>query len=149
MGYEIEVRHLARTPTLTVHAEITQAEIQATMGASFGALFGYAGRNGVQPTGVFARYHAFEPKIVMDVGVTLARALPGEGNIEAGEIAEGDAAVTLHVGPYETIAPAYQAVQAWIAANGRAAAGPPMEFYLSPPDVPPDQIRTEVVFPLA
>ena len=149
MPYDIEVRHLARTPTLTIHAEIAQSEIQATMGASFGALFGYAGRNGVQPTGVFARYHAFEPKIVMDVGVMLPRALGGEGNIEAGEIAEGDAAVTLHVGPYDAMAPAYEAVQAWIAANGRSAAGPPMEIYLSPPDVPPDEVKTEVVFPLA
>jgi effector-binding domain-containing protein len=149
MPHEIEVRHLSRTPTLTIHAEIAPAEIQATMGASFGALFGYAGRNGVQPAGVFARYHAFEPKVVMDIGVTLPRALPGEGNIEAGEIAECDAAVTLHVGPYEGMAPAYEAVQAWIAAKGRTAAGPPMEFYLSPPDVPPDQIKTEVVFPLA
>lgn len=149
MGYEIEVRHLQRTPTLTIHAEVTMAEIQATMGASFGALFGYAGRQGVEPTAAFARYYAVEPKIVMDVGVTLARALPGEGNIEAGEIAEGDAAVTLHLGPYEAIAPAYEAVQAWIAANGRSASGPPMEFYLSPPNVPPDEIKTEVVFPLA
>lgn len=57
--------------------------------------------------------------------------------------------MTLHVGPYETLAPAYEAVQAWMAANRRVAAGPPMEFYLSPPDVTADEIKTEVVFPLA
>jgi effector-binding domain-containing protein len=64
-------------------------------------------------------------------------------------LAAGMFATLLHVGPYDTLASAYDDLVAWIGAHDLAVAGPPREVYLSPPDTPPDQIRTIVEFPVA
>jgi effector-binding domain-containing protein len=152
MAYDVTVRHLERTPTLTIRSEGPMSSIKDRIGEGFGALFAYLGPRAGQTTGVFARYYTMsETNAVMDTGVMLAAPVAGEGNITAGEIAEGDAAVTTHVGPYETVAAAYEAVQAWIAANHRTVAGAPLEVYLTDPETEPDPAkwRTEVIFPIA
>jgi DNA gyrase inhibitor GyrI len=56
---------------------------------------------------------------------------------------------TLYVGPYDKIEPAYGAMMAWVPANGYAFAGPPEEVYLNDPAVvPPEELQTEVCFPI-
>lgn len=58
-------------------------------------------------------------------------------------------ATTMHQGPYEGVAPAYERLGAWIADKGLQMAGPPMEAYLNDPyEVPPEQILTEVMMPV-
>jgi effector-binding domain-containing protein len=58
-------------------------------------------------------------------------------------------ATTMHQGPYEEVASAYERLMGWIAEQGLQVSGPPMEAYLNDPfEVPPDQILTEVMIPV-
>ena len=68
---------------------------------------------------------------------------------QAQQLPAGTFATLLHVGPYDTVAGTYDAVVAWIGDHDLAVAGPPREVYLSPPDTPPEQIRTIIEFPAA
>jgi len=62
----------------------------------------------------------------------------------------GRAVQCLHVGPYDRIGAAYDAVTAWMAERGLQHAGPPREFYLNDPqEAPPGELRTRVVVPVA
>ena len=54
----------------------------------------------------------------------------------------------LHIGPYDTLGTAYDAIESYVADKGLNVSGSPREFYLSPPDVPPDQIQTLVERPV-
>ncbi len=65
------------------------------------------------------------------------RALPG-----------GDAAVIVHVGPYDTIGESYQALATWVGEHGFRIAGPPHEIYLTGPDEPGPPV-TEIRIPVA
>lgn len=58
-------------------------------------------------------------------------------------------ASVVHRGPYDTVAPTYSALEAWVAEQGYTVAGPPREAYMSDPaTVPPEEYLTEVQFPV-
>jgi len=100
----------------------------------------------------FVIYHAVptpgEP-IDIEVCVPVAHAIEAREPWRLEELPAGTFASTLHIGPHHTVAPAYGALTAWIAANGLAIAGPPREVYLSEPSTPPERIRMVVEFPVS
>jgi DNA-binding transcriptional MerR regulator len=75
------------------------------------------------------------------------------GPVEGAEVEElpgGLMAVTMHVGAFEEIGLAYHALFAGAQERGYEPAGPVREHYLSDPDVvPPEELATEVLLPLA
>ena len=62
----------------------------------------------------------------------------------------GPAAVTTHMGPYDTLSNAYGAIETWMEAKGQAPAGAPWESYITDPAEHPDPSnwRTEIYWPL-
>ena len=61
-------------------------------------------------------------------------------------------ATVMNVGPYDSVPPAYFAIEQWMSDNGHVAGGRPWESYLDGPDVPeprtlvnPDGSRLDVV----
>jgi AraC family transcriptional regulator len=73
---------------------------------------------------------------------------PAGRTLEAVSVPGGEMAVVIHVGPYESIGEAYQALGAWFAAEGRTGAGPACEVYLTRPEDPGDPV-TEIRMALA
>lgn len=58
-------------------------------------------------------------------------------------------ASTVHRGPYDELASAYHTLTGRIAEHGHQAAGPPRELYLNDPgEVPPEELLTEVQWPI-
>jgi len=70
--------------------------------------------------------------------------------IQIRELPATDAACLLVHGEYAQLNEAYLFLQAWIEANGRAAAGPPREVYLTDPvaETNVKKWRTEIQWPL-
>jgi effector-binding domain-containing protein len=63
----------------------------------------------------------------------------------------GEAATTIHVGPYDELGMAYREVEGWLDANGRTTASSPYDVYINDPaevDSPAEYI-TEIVWPLS
>jgi len=152
MAYDISVKKLARRHTLVIKGSMRADELPNFFGQAFGELFGYATRKGSMPDGPpFARYPSVGPEqVVVEAGVTVASPVAGEGRVEASDLPGGEAAVTTHIGPYESLHEAYRAVEAWMQANGRAPGGAPWETYFSDPQQEPDPMkwRTEIAWPL-
>ncbi len=104
--------------------------------------------SGIAPAGPpFARYTlAGDGRFDVEAGVAVTGRVEPEGRVEASALPAGPAAVTLHEGPYDTVAAAYEAVTAWIEAHGGTPLEMGWEHYLNDPtagEVP----RTEVVIP--
>ena len=83
----------------------------------------------------------------VDFGVQIVRPLvaPAEGEIVAAETPAGEVATAKHVGPYDRIKKAHDAIHAWKKETGRDFAGVSWEVYGDPAD-DPTKNETEVFY---
>jgi effector-binding domain-containing protein len=150
MNYEVQLRRLEETNTAVVRTRVSLSDIGAVMPEIFKEVYEYLELNQIPLLGqAFGCYviHQQENQVEIEAGFTTAVPIQSAGRIQPGTLPEGEAAVCLHVGPYEEIGPAYDTIVKWIREQGRQQAGPPWEVYLSMPAETPAQ--TEVYFPLA
>jgi effector-binding domain-containing protein len=91
---------------------------------------------------VFLYHHPASRDLPMDVdfGVEVVRSFDPEGEVRPAETPAGEAAVAVHVGPYDRMKETHDAIHAWSAANHRAFAGMSWEIYGDPS---PDPAKTE------
>lgn len=147
----IELREESAQHTAVVRRRISMAEtdhIPGWIGAAFEAIQ----RTGQQPTGLpFLRTLAMDADgMEIEVGWPVPAPFRDDGDVQAGALPGGLCAVVSYLGPYEGIAPAYEAVQAWCADHGHELAGPSWESYVTDPTQEPDPAkwRTGVYFPV-
>jgi AraC family transcriptional regulator len=155
MGYSIEVKELPSQLTLQISKQVTFETIPAAMGEAFGAIMAQAEAGGATYAGPpFVIYPGgfegdFPMVLHMPVAPGAAAPDPASG-VELGEVAGGTAACVMHMGPYERLGEAYEAAQTWLQQNGKTPSGPPREIYLNDPgSVGPDELLTEIAFPIA
>jgi effector-binding domain-containing protein len=148
----VELREIEPRPTAAIRTTTTVAGISEALGQIFPEVAASLGRQGAQPSGPpFARYLNFqEDAIDLEAGLPVPAAVTGEGRVAASELPGGRVAVTVHVGPYEAIGAAYEAVDAWIKEQGFQPAGAPWEVCTTDPNEvqDPAEWRTEVFHPV-
>lgn len=149
--YEIEQRDLTEQPAVVMRATLDVAEIGPFIGQAYGRIAAYIGEAGGAIAGPpFARYGRQGDTMTFSVeaGFPVGAPLPGTGDIEMLTLPGGPAAVTVHIGPYDAMEPAYEAVMAWVAERGTPS-DLPREVYFSDPEQQPDPAtwRTEVIQP--
>ncbi len=153
--YIIDRTELSTVPVLFIRTRTDRTAVAETLGQSLPAVFGHVMAQGLAMAGPpFVRYLDSSPAFVtLEAGIPLVDpppAPPTDSGIERGELPEGPAATTVHVGPYETIGAAHEALDRWMADRGETAAGAPWEIYLTDPAEVPDpaEWQTQVVWPL-
>lgn len=144
---------LVPQPILFVRRRVARNEIAGNIATCLGMTFGLAMQKGYAIGGrPFARYPEMGAGLItMEVGCVLTAAAPGEGEVEAGVLQGGPAAVAMHAGSYEDLATTYAAIERWAEQNGYRTGGAPWESYLTDPAEHPDRAdwRTQVCWPLA
>jgi len=152
MAYEVGVREVQPQAMVSIRVTTTPAEIGGVLGEVLPEAWGYLEERGIHPAGPpFARYHEFrEDRVEVEAGLPVAEAVTGEGRISAGTLPGGEVAATWHVGSYDTLSTAYEALEAWIGGQGRKPAGAPWEVYWTDPGETPDpaEWKTEVLWPI-
>jgi effector-binding domain-containing protein len=95
---------------------------------------------------IFLYHHPTQPgaPIRCDFGVEVTRTFETVGEVYATETPEGEAAVAVHRGPYNRLNEAYNAIEEWMAVNGRESAGHSWEIYGDPTPDPADTETTIV-----
>jgi AraC family transcriptional regulator len=99
----------------------------------------------------FTRYVSSGPGLLtIEVGFQFAAPAGGDGEVEAGELQGGPAAVGVHGGPYDQLGETYAAMERWMEQNGLRPGGPAWEWYVTDPADHPDPAdwRTEVYWPV-
>jgi AraC family transcriptional regulator len=149
----IERRELTERPVVFVSLRAARHEIPAAIAEGAGKTYMYAQKAGAAIAGhPFTRYLSTGPGLFnMEIGIPLAAAAPGEGEVKPGVLPAGLAAVAVHAGPYDQLGETYAALERWIETNGLRPAGPPWEWYTTDPAEHPDPAdwRTEVYWPVA
>lgn len=149
----IERRAVIAQATLFVPYSTPLAELSARIHDGLSQVHAAVQAQGLTPAGPpFVRYTAMAAGTAgIEVGVPVTPAGHSAGDIHAGELPGGTAAVALHGGAYDTLHETYRAVEQWAAEQGLGFGGAPWESYLTNPNETPDRAdwRTEVYWPLA
>jgi effector-binding domain-containing protein len=151
--HEVTLRERKAALVVSKRFPVRLSGIGGALGTAFGEVYGHLGAAQVTGDGPpFVIYHEMpsgDAPFDIEVCAEVTQAIDPPPGWQMQELPAGTFATLVHVGPYDTISSAYGAMVAWIGDHGLAVAGPPREVYLSPPDTPPDQIRTIVEFPVA
>ena len=80
---------------------------------------------------IFLYHHPARREDPMDVdfGVEVVREFAPSGEVKPAKTPAGEVAVATHIGPYDGLRQAHDAVHAWAAANKRVFAGQSWEIY--------------------
>jgi effector-binding domain-containing protein len=150
MTYLCEITNQPAQPSLSIRTRAAVQDLPAAMGRCFGAIVNYVMSLGQQPVGpAYAAYFNMDmADLDVEIGFGLASPLPGQGEIAATWLPGGDVASTVHEGPYDGVGPAYEALTAWVQAQGRQPSGLAYEYYLNDPSQAGEPPRTRIVFPL-
>jgi effector-binding domain-containing protein len=151
MDYKFEVVDRPAQPALVIRTRTSVQQLPQVLGQAYGAIMRHAGQLGAVPTGApFVAYHNMDMEdLEVEIGFPFARALAGSGEVLAGEIPGGKAVTSLHVGPYDQLREAYDALYDWMGTNGHQPGGAAYEFYLNDPqNTPPAELKTQLVQPL-
>jgi effector-binding domain-containing protein len=149
--YQIDKVDLDEQITEVVRDKIGPEDIPEWIGGVYSEVMGHMAQNGVQPIGPpFAMYLLMNGAFEVEAGFPVATALPAAGRMETSRLPGGPAAMTTHLGPYETLPEAYQALEKWVDGHGYEKKGPFWETYFTDPNEEPDvtKWRTQVVMPI-
>jgi AraC family transcriptional regulator len=150
MPQDVEVRDLEPQTAVVEHAVTDRQGMPGVVDASYKRLFAGLAGSGAEPAGPpFIRYLETGERFSMQLGVPVSPAAWTDG-LERAVLPGGPAAVLRHVGPYEELPQAVQALFAWLSEHGEQAAGPFWESYVTDPSEEPEPARriTEIVAPL-
>ena len=157
------IEHLEAQPTLAVRIQQRMAELD--LASAFDRYLPEIARRAPELGGSIAgapygRYHRFGPDIVdVEIGFPLGAPPAGvpalaaceAGEVGASELPAGLVAHTTHLGPYDTLGQAYDALHNWIHEQPGVDAGDaPWEVYVDSPAEVGDVsgLRTDIVWPL-
>lgn len=142
---DVEVVDLTPQPVVEQTLRVAEADLPDQLPAAVLAVVGAAVRAGLDPAGPpFARYLSRGATYVVEVGIPV-RVAPRRAprGLTAATLPGGPAATLVHRGPHAELPRAHAALDAWLAAHHRTAAGPRWEIYLDPSG------PTRIVAPLA
>ncbi|HEY9089920.1 MAG TPA: GyrI-like domain-containing protein [Anaerolineaceae bacterium] len=152
MEYVCELKDRPETPTICIRTRTGVENLANVVGPAFGALGGYLAQSGAQPVGApyIAYFNMDMQDLELEIGFPLAAPVAGQGVFEPGRLPAGQYAVTLHRGPYTNLGDAYEALNGFLGALERQPTGVVYEVYHNAPDeVAPEELLTEIQFPLA
>lgn len=149
--YEIHAEARETQPTAVARATLPVAEIGPWLGRTYGAIAGLLAARQAAPAGPpFARFHMLgSGRFEVEAGFPVNSPIEPAGDLQPSGLPGGQVAVTVHVGPYDQMEPAYQALASWVTDHGGNLAGDAWEVYFSDPATQPDPAtwRTEIVQP--
>jgi effector-binding domain-containing protein len=149
---EFEFRPTAEQHTAAIKMTRPLSQIGPAMGEAFPKIYHAVVSSGVEPAGMpLARYFDMNDEATtFECAIPVPGPFAAAGEVEPSSVGGGEAAFTVHVGPYEKIGETWQALMAWATEQGKAPAGPFWELYVDDPqETAPDELRTELYIPVA
>jgi len=150
MDYKIKVLELEDQPTLTMRAIYPVEKLKEFFGKAFGGVMAYLQELGETPSGMpFGAYYNLDMATLdVEAGFPIAKVIPGKGEINASTIPGGTYISTVHIGSYDSMEPAYDAIKKWAEDNSYKLSGIAYEYYLNDPNESPETVaETEIRFP--
>jgi effector-binding domain-containing protein len=133
VNYDVVVETAQAELVAAVRAKVPISGIARAWKPALDQVWAFLKENGGLRPGhnLFLYHHAEHRNEAMniDFGVQVARSFEREGNVKCVETPAGEVARTVHVGPYDQLGNAHNAIHAWCATNNRTIARASWEIY--------------------
>jgi effector-binding domain-containing protein len=133
VNYDVVVETAPAELVAAVRAKVPISGIARAWKPALDQVWAFLKENGGLRPGhnLFLYHHAEHRNEAMniDFGVQVARPFEREGNVQCVETPAGEVARTVHVGPYDQLGNAHNAIHAWCATNNRKISRASWEIY--------------------
>jgi effector-binding domain-containing protein len=142
---EVTVQRVTPRTLAAVRRRVAAGSVGSAWGPALDLVWAFLrSQPGLRTDGhnVFLYHHPAERGAPMDAdfGVEVVRQFEPSGEVRPVHTPAGEVAVAVHIGGYDRLHEAHDAIHAWTRANGRAFAGQSWEIYGDPS---PDPAKTE------
>jgi effector-binding domain-containing protein len=131
VDHEVTVVRVEEQAIAAVHERVPLVEIGSRFGPALDRVWQFVRAAGLTTNhNVFVYHHddSHEGPMI-EFGVQVDRPFPDGDGVTCSATPAGTVATTVHVGPYDQLSAAHEAVRAWCAVQGRVVAGPAWEVY--------------------
>jgi effector-binding domain-containing protein len=141
MAYTVTICDVAPQWILATRGVAKKGDVSRTMLALLGPGWDFVKKNGIKTDGQnVAVYRGAPDGVAIEAGPRLLERIEG-----ATAMPSGLAAMVIHMGPYELLGRAHDAIVQWCAANGRVLEGTNWEVY-GHHEEDPARRRTDVFY---
>jgi effector-binding domain-containing protein len=142
MAYDVQLVQVPQQLTGVVRTQAKQVDLPTVVPQLCGEVWSFFKSNQLPKPG---RHVALYLDCVMniEVGVEVLQPFAGNGRVVCSALPTGLAVTTAHLGPYNKLSDAYDAVRDWATKNGHTLTGPSWEIYGHWTD-DPAQLRTDI-----
>ena len=139
-------------PVASIRVKIKPAEITTVLSVLLPEVHNHLTATGAQMAGPpFSRYHSWsEGKIDIEAGIPVRAPIEPKGRVENSTLPAGKALMAWHMGPYDRLTQAHEALRANMAERKLKPRGGPWEVYFTDPGMVPDpsKWRTQLFLPV-
>ena len=148
-GYEVRLQHFESIPVAVVRRQACADELSRLVPQCCGLVW-----NALRAQQVRGGRHVaiYWEGIRVEIGAEVNAPFAEQGELVRSATPGGTIASVTHLGPYDRLGAAHQAVQDWCKARNHRLAGPKWEIYdhwQSEWDTDPSRIRTDVFYLVA
>jgi effector-binding domain-containing protein len=146
MGYDVRLEQLSSRPLAVVRRRASLQELAKV--DACGTVWGVVRAEKVTGAGRHVALY-WDDVINLEVGVELDAPFAGHGEVVGSATPAGAVATAVHLGPYDRLPEAHQAIRRWCADHGYTVAGPNWEIYghwMDEWNNDPAKIRTDVFY---
>ena len=146
MSYEFQVLKIPERELMAVRDQARGGELPKKIVGNLDKVWAYLRANGARTGHNVVVYRDFDRAkgvMIIDVGVQVESALPGNGEVVPVTSPGGLVATTAHIGPYAKLGEASSALHEFCRTHDHPIAGPTWEVYGDWTD-DPSKLRTDV-----
>ena len=150
----IEEKIMPEQTVLLIRDSAEMKSYSKVMGKAYQEIFAFVGANKIKCTGspfaIYIKWDSVTFASVMDIGIPVEKADNGKARIRVERIAAQKILQATYFGPYDKIAPVYNALHQYAKEGGFILKGGPWEVYVTDPmkEKDPSKLQTLVLFPL-
>jgi effector-binding domain-containing protein len=147
MAYEIRVEEVEPRTIAAVRRRATIPQLSTVVPAACGEVWNFARTAGIERPGrhVAVYRDGGDGQLDVEIGVEVEGPFTGDGNVSLSATPAGTVAMTVHIGPYDRLGEANEAILEWCRDNHRDPAGPSWEIYGHWVE-DPEKLETEVFY---
>jgi effector-binding domain-containing protein len=144
MPYQVQLKQVEPLPTAVVRRRASVQQLSSVVPQGCGVVWDFVRSCNIPHSGINMALY-WDGEINLECGVVVLRPFPSAGPVICSETPAGMVATTVHIGPYNRLGEAHQAICEYCSAEGFQRAGPNWEIYDHWTD-DPAKLHTDVFY---